>query len=100
MHIHLLFFLVFLFLFNCCVYSSSGLPPNGHWISRIASRCRSLEKLVLTAARVVTDEDLAAIAQSCCKLRQLDLLGSSYITHNGCTRYLANFYYSFLCVCV
>lgn len=67
-------------------YSSSGLPPNGHWVSRIASRCRSLEKLILTAARVVTDDDLAAIAQFCCKLRQLDLLGSSYITHNGCTR--------------
>nr|CAH0099980.1 unnamed protein product [Daphnia galeata] len=63
-----------------------GLPPNGNWISLLANHCRSLEKLFLTAARTVKDTDLIAIAQFCSSLKQLDLLGNSYITSEGCCR--------------
>ncbi|XP_057368777.1 F-box/LRR-repeat protein 4-like [Daphnia carinata] len=65
-----------------------GLPPNGNWISQLANRCRSLEKLFLTAARIVKDADLVAIAQYCPNLKQLDVLGNSYITWEGCNRVL------------
>lgn len=69
----------------------SGLPPNGNWISQLANRCRSLEKLFLTAARIVKDADLVAIAQYCPNLKQLDVLGNSYITWEGCSRLMKCF---------
>ena len=68
----------------------SGLPPNGNWISLLANHCRSLEKLFLTAARTVKDTDLIAIAKFCSSLKQLDLLGNSYITSEGCCRQVTN----------
>jgi hypothetical protein len=49
-----------------------------------------LEKLFLTAARTVKDTDLIAIAQFCSSLKQLDLLGNSYITSEGCCRQVTN----------
>ncbi|EFX72265.1 hypothetical protein DAPPUDRAFT_59219 [Daphnia pulex] len=74
-----------------------GLPPNGNWISLLANRCRSLEKLFLTAARTAKDTDLIAIAQFCPNLKQLDLLGNSYITSEGCCRQLQLLDVSYCC---
>ena len=71
---------------NCKTRQHSGLPPNGNWISQLARRCRRLQKLVLTAARVVNDADLNAIAQYCTSILQLDLLGNSYLSAEGCSR--------------
>lgn len=65
----------------------SGLPSNGNWISRLAHNCRHLEKLFLTATRVIKDTDLISIGRFCPNLKQLDLLGNSYITSEGCSRY-------------
>ena len=70
----------------------SGLPQNGNGISQLAKRCPGLKKLFLTATRVITDIDLKTIALCCPQLRQLDLLGNSYITPEGCSRYVAFLY--------
>jgi len=67
-----------------------GIPPNGNWITQLVTRCRGLRKLFLAAARVVNDRDMNAIAQFCPGMKQLDLLGNSYLSPDGCVRLLDN----------
>ncbi|PAA70940.1 hypothetical protein BOX15_Mlig005878g1 [Macrostomum lignano] len=49
-------------------------------LAELAQKCRSLQKLFLTANRTIRDVDVEQIAKHCRDLRQLDILGSNQVS--------------------
>ncbi|KDR23668.1 F-box/LRR-repeat protein 4-like isoform X2 [Zootermopsis nevadensis] len=65
-----------------------GIGAPGDSLYSLATGCRSLRKLFLSALRGITDRDLEPFIEHCPALEQVDLLGGRSITSDICVKFL------------
>lgn len=66
----------------------SGLNSSSSCFVNLVQSCTKLRKLVLTALRSVSDNDLYAIADCCGDMEQLDILGTMQVSSQSVDRVL------------